>query len=161
MVAMADADLSTPKGRGRKAIPLILGLVLALAGAGGGYLAVSQGLLPWQGRESTHEGAVHVADNIAFVAMEPLIVNLPVQAGGRYLRFTAQLEVPADSVSAVNHVMPRITDVLNGYLRAVTPADLSDASGMMRMRGMMLRRVQAVAGEGNVRNILIMELVVN
>ncbi|WP_273691449.1 flagellar basal body-associated FliL family protein [Ketogulonicigenium vulgare] len=160
MVALADAQSSAPKGRG-KMLSMIVAGVLGLAGAAGGYLAVAQGLVRLPGGEAPVAAAFSAPEPVSFIAMEPLIVNLPTASAGRYLRFTAQLEVPAASAPEVERVMPRITDVLNGYLRAVTPADLADASGLMRMRGMMLRRVQAVAGEGNVRNILVMELVVN
>ena len=56
---------------------------------------------------------------------------------------------------------PRILDVLNGYLRAVEVAELEDPSALVRLRAQMLRRIQVVAGEGRVNDLLISEFVLN
>jgi len=56
---------------------------------------------------------------------------------------------------------PRIVDVLNGYLRAVTFAEMADPNALARLRGQMLRRIQVVTGEGRVKDLLIMEFVLN
>ena len=77
------------------------------------------------------------------------------------MRFSAQLEVPPDRVIEVEGIKPRIVDVLNGYLRAVETADLEDPAALVRLRAQMLRRVQIVAGEGRVSDLLIMEFVMN
>lgn len=98
---------------------------------------------------------------VAFVALDPLIVNLSGQAGRQYLRFSAQLEVAPEFLSEIQALRPRIIDVLNGYLRAVQPADLEDPTALMRLRAQMLRRVQIVAGQDRVRDLLIMEFVIN
>ncbi len=52
-------------------------------------------------------------------------------------------------------------DVLNGYLRAVDVPALEDPSSLIRLRAQMLRRVQIVTGEGRVRDLLIIEFVLN
>jgi flagellar FliL protein len=57
--------------------------------------------------------------------------------------------------------MPRILDVLNGYLRAIDIAQLEDPSALLRIRAHMLRRIQIVTGEGRVRDLLITEFVLN
>jgi flagellar FliL protein len=57
--------------------------------------------------------------------------------------------------------MPRVVDVLNGFLRAVDVTDLEDPAALLRLRAQMLRRVQIVTGEGAVRDLLVMEFVVN
>ena len=70
------------------------------------------------------------------------------RGGGRYLRFSAQLEVAAADVEEVTLLSPRVLDVLNSYLRAVETADIEDPAAMARLRAQMLRRVQLVTGEG-------------
>ena len=50
-------------------------------------------------------------------------------------------------------IMPRVTDVLNGYLRAVEVRDLEDPTALSRLRAQMLRRVQMVSGEGRVLDL--------
>ncbi len=52
-------------------------------------------------------------------------------------------------------------DILNGYLRAVDVRDLEDPSALIRLRAQMLRRIQIVTGEGRVKDLLIMEFVLN
>ena len=58
-------------------------------------------------------------------------------------------------------LMPRILDVLNGYLRAVEVSQLDDPTALIRLRAQMLRRVQIVTGEGRVRDLLVTEFVLN
>lgn len=175
MTTAADpAGIAAPKKSSR--LPLILGIVLAVAGGGGGFMAVRMGLL--SGTDAAKEGdgdggtAVQAAsgqggvamppmESAAFVPLDPILVNLPSQTGQRYLRFTAQLEVAPEHQAEVSGVTPRIVDVLNGYLRAVELSDLEDRSALTRLRAQMLRRVQVVTGAGRVRDLLIMEFVLN
>lgn len=164
MSTPADPPEPAPK-KGSK-LPLIIGLVLALAGGGGGFFAVQSGMLG--GDSGTEEEAEvapaeseDAAEAVAFVAIDPLIISLPSAAGRDHLRFAAQLEVSPDHVAEIEAIKPRIVDVLNGYLRAVELAELEDPTALMRLRGQMLRRVQVVAGEGKIKDLLIMEFVLS
>jgi flagellar protein FliL len=165
MTAAADpAEADAPKKKSK--LPLILGVVLALVGGGGGFMAVKMGLLGGGSAEEPAEDAAELAalppmTPATFVALDPLIVNMPNQSGRQFLRFSAQLEVAPEYAAEVESVKPRIVDVLNGYLRAVEVADLEDPTALMRLRAQMLRRVQVVTGEGRVRDLLIMEFVLN
>jgi flagellar protein FliL len=153
-----------PKKKGGK-LGLVLGLVTALVLGGGGFYAVHSGLLlaPQDASESKTVGpALPLAGplpGVAFVAVDPLVVNLGPAGAGRHLRFRAHLEVNAEHVADVTLMLPRVTDVLNGYLRAVDMTELSDPMALQRLRAQMLRRVQVVTGEGRVRDLLIMEFV--
>ena len=152
------------KKKGGK-LPLILGLVLALVGGGGGFMAVQMGLLGG-GAEDAHgeEMAKAVPDPlapVAFVPLDPVVISLPGSGSRAHLRISAQLEVPPEQQAEVESIKPRIVDVLNGYLRAVDLADLEDPAALMRLRAQMLRRIQVVAGEGRVNDLLIMEFVLN
>lgn len=163
---MSDADGAEEDAPKKKSkLPLILGVVLALAGGGGGFFAVQSGLLfasedPDAKHEKSEE-AIAALPPISFVALDPLVVSLASGGPHTHLRFAAQLEVVPDYQSEVETLKPRIVDVLNGYLRAVDPAELADAQILARLRGQMLRRVQVVAGEGRVKDLLIMEFVLN
>jgi flagellar protein FliL len=57
--------------------------------------------------------------------------------------------------------MPRITDALNTYLRALEARDLQQPAATVWLRAQMLRRIQLVTGEGRVRDLLITEFVFN
>ncbi|MBI1417351.1 MAG: flagellar basal body protein FliL [Limimaricola sp.] len=164
MTTAADPVPPAPK---RSRMPLLVGLVLAIVGGGGGFVLM-QGTLPFGGTHGTTEAAASSTDapsapvvKTAFVALDPLVVSLSGAGQQRFLRFSAQLEVAPDKVDAVTAVKPRIVDVLNTYLRAVEMADLEDPTGLVRLRGQMLRRIQIVTGEGQVKDLLIMEFVLN
>lgn len=164
---MADQEENEGETPAKKSkLPLILGLVLAIAGGGGGFYAVQSGLLlGGESKEAEHAGDSHetpeVADmpDIAFVPVEPLVISLAEQ--GSHLRFRAQLEVRSAYKSEVEQLMPRVVDVLNNYLRALEAEDLAETTTLTRLRAQMLRRIQIVTGGGRVNDLLIMEFVLN
>ncbi len=169
---MTDAVAEPEEGvKGRKR-GVILWAILAVFGAGIGFAAVHFGLVPigvapaaeMAGKAEKGKAADIVAESPApgaFVPIEPITVSLIGDRRIRQLRFRAQLEVEPAEVEEVTRIMPRIVDVLNGYLRALEPADLSEPAILVRLRAQMLRRVNIVAGNGRVRDLLIMEFVMN
>lgn len=163
-----DAEITDESGdespkKGSK-LPLILGIVLAVLGGGGGFMAVQMGLIGGSSEAEVAIEEVPAAEelpDLAFVPMETLVINLPQGASAQHLLFTAQLEVEPGYADEVTDLMPRIVDVLNGYLRAVRLSELEDPTALIRLRAQMLRRVQVVVGDGRVRDLLIMEFVLN
>lgn len=154
-----------PEKSGKKG--LALGVILALAGGVGGYFITASGLLPIGGAEmakdmkKTDKAAIAKAlPDVAFVDLQPVIVSVNT-GDSRHLKFHAQLEVNAGYAADVEMLKPRIMDVLNSYLRAVDLSDLEDSLALMRIRGHLLRRIGIVTGEGRVRDILVMEFVLN
>ncbi|MDX8346406.1 flagellar basal body-associated FliL family protein [Cognatiyoonia sp. IB215446] len=154
-----------PTKKGSK-LPLLIGLALAVIGAGSGFFAVQTGLLggATEATEKAVEETKEVAEalpSVAFVAIDPLVISLPGNGVRHHLRFSAQLEVAPDHVADIEAIKPRIVDVLNGYLRAVDLDELEDPTALMRLRGQMLRRVRVVTGEKRVNDLLIMEFVLS
>lgn len=140
---------------------LIVGLVLALIGAGGAFFTVNSGML--FSAESEHDVAAPEQHTeqlpaISFVPIPPIVVTVG-PAGSRQLRFRAEVEVAPERTEDVAMLMPRILDVLNGYLRAVDLAELENPASLIRLRAQMLRRIQIVTGTGHVRDLLITEFV--
>lgn len=170
--AVAEAtDAEASKGSIGK-MGLVIGLALALAGGGGGFLAVRSGLLPLGAKSADdhHEsaaddghGAPHsaVAGDTGFVEIAPITISLHDSTVADFLRFRMQLEVASSAIREVEHLRPRIVDLLNGYLRALKPEDFEDPLILPRLRSQILRRVQIVAGAGMVHDVLIMEFVLN
>lgn len=163
----ATADTSESAAKPRK-LAYALWLILALTGAAGGYYAVHAGLVPVlfgdrpAGAESPGHGVPHAAtEATAFVAIDPIMITLTDGGGSEHLRFRAELEVAAGEAAEVTRLMPRIVDVLNGYLRALEHGDLRDSEALIRLRGQMLRRIGIVVGPDRVRDLLIMEFVLN
>ena len=165
---MTDAtaeQAETPEKSGKKGI--IIGVILALVGAAGGYFLTTSGMLPFGGKPATGEAmekdagvSVKALPQVGFVDLPPVIIS--VNAGdSRHLKFHAQLEVNSSQIADVEKMKPRIMDILNGYLRALEVSDLEDSLALMRIRGHLLRRIEIVVGEGRVRDVLVMEFVLN
>ena len=184
MATNAETDQSPAKA---SKLPLLIGLVLALAGGGGGFYATYSGLLDslLGGGAAEASGAAPAAGHGApaadahgsapaeaghgesatgttgFVPVDPITVNLGPRGETRHLRFSAQLEVAPGAATEVQRLMPRILDVLNIYLRALDPYELEEPAALMRLRAQMLRRVQIVTGPGLVSDLLVIEFVFN
>ncbi len=157
-----ESDAETPIAK-RSKLPLVLGIVLMLGLGGAAFYAVWSGLILGH-PETTETAAPAVIESlpeIAFVPIEPMVVSLASEPGGRYLHFTAQVEVAKQNEQDMILILPRVQDVLNGYLRAVEVRDLEDPTALVRLRAQMLRRVQMVSGAGRVRDLLITEFVIN
>lgn len=162
---------ATPPPKSSK-LPLIIGLVLLLVFAGGGFFAVSQGLVPGLGAseqasakpaepDAKETGPESAVPEVAFVPLDPLIVSLQGADPPRFLRFGATLEVPLPSETDVMRLLPRITDALNSFLQAIDLQMVTDRDALLRLRVQMLHRVQLVVGQDRVRDVLISEFVLN
>jgi len=163
---MADEDdIEALEARKPSKLPLIIGLVLGLAGAGGGYFAVSSGMIlgpaDAQAALEPQPAGPDAIPDITFVDVQPMTISLNPAANNQHLIFRAKLEVPSQYESDVTLLLPRVVDVLNGYLRALEIGDLESPAALTRLRAQMLRRIQVVTGEGRVNDLLIMEFVLN
>lgn len=159
-----DAESEAPAKKSK--LPMIIGLVLALAGAGGGFFAVSSGLIlgtdmPMENETEEEPILVEPLNGISFIALDPLVINLRQNSRAAHLRFVAHLEVGQEYEADVMLLMPRVLDVLNNYLRAVDLEDLEKPGALVQLRAQMLRRVQIVTGDGRVNDLLVSEFVLN
>ncbi|TCL01435.1 flagellar FliL protein [Shimia isoporae] len=164
---MTDTNVETeetPKKASK--LPLIIGLALALIGGGGGFYAVYSGMLfgsePAAAEATAEsENAPDALPDVGYVALSPFIVSLTSDGPASLLRFAAQLEVPKEHLEEVERVKPRIVDVLNGYLRALSAEDIESPDALVQLRAQMLRRVQIVTGSERVLDLLVMEFVLS
>lgn len=160
---MAEAEApqdAAPKKKSK--LPLIIGLVLFLVLGGGGFYAVYSGMILGHATPEAHAAEGHDAvPEVAFVPIAPVTISLGKASENHHLRFTAQLEVTKETEEEVTSLVPRILDVLNGYLRAVEIAELEDPDALVRLRSQMLRRIQIVTGEARVRDLLVTEFVLD
>lgn len=176
------SDTATPDEiekptKGRKAA--VIGLFAAVVMAAAAFYVTYSGIFFGGGKDSTGAAGSNSAGStsghgeaiegvatsgesgVIFVQLDPLVISLGKFASSRHLRFQAYLEVEAGSASEVAHSVPRVLDVLNTYLRAISESELENPASMNRLRAQMLRRVQVVVGEENVRDLLITEFVLN
>ena len=139
---------------------LALGVIAALAFGGAGFYAVYGGFLNPEKTDSGEQGLeTAVLDDVAFVEMAPITISLPPGGPARHLRFVGQLEVDPARVEDVALLMPRVTDALNTFLRAVEVRDLERPASVPMLRAQMLRRIEVVTGGGMVRDLLIAEFI--
>ncbi len=158
----APAEDEQPKKKSK--LPLLIGLVLALAGGGGGFYATWSGMILGGEQDTAHAdetAKIKPGPDVSYVEVEPLVISMRAPSNAKHLKFRANLEVPTLARENVEKILPRVIDVLNSYLRALEPSDLEDPSALTRLRAQMLRRVQVVAGADNVNDLLIMEFVLN
>lgn len=160
MAEIENPQDAAPQKKSRK--PLLLGLVMALLLGGTGFYATWSGLILGHGAHDAHtQPKVGDLPDIAFVPVDPLVISLGSGPQVRHLRFTSQIEVAAPHAAEVQMLLPRIVDVLNGYMRAVEVTQLEDPAALVRIRAHLLRRIQIVTGEGRVRDLLVTEFVLN
>jgi flagellar FliL protein len=163
--AMTDVTAEVEEEAPKKKSPLILSLILALVGAGGGFFAVSSGLIlggdPEGGEAKEKAAVVKDLPDIAFVPLDPITIAIQRGQTLQHLRFRAEIEVEKQYQEDVAGITPRIADVMNSYLRAIDPEELSDPLALVKLRAQMLRRIQVVTGRGRVRDLLILDFVLN
>ncbi|MEL6365283.1 MAG: flagellar basal body-associated FliL family protein [Pseudomonadota bacterium] len=183
------AEAQTEEEPKKKGSPLILiSIVAALLLGGGAGAAVFMGLVPLGGEKSEksddhggkdkkdgHSGKagkgskgksapaydIQTVGDVAFVNLEPLIISLGPEANARHLRMTLSIETKSTGVGAVELMLPRVRDVLNTYLRAVEVSDLEDPAAMTRLRAQMVRRVRMVTPPDTVRDVLILDFILD
>lgn len=165
---MATADtIETEAGEPTKKpsrMGLILSVVLCLLGAGLGYFGVSSGFVPLSG-----DGSAKAKDrsdsvarpDVAFVDVPTLIVTLPQGTQNTHLRFAAQIEVPSKYQKDVEYLMPRIQDMMNGYLGALTAEDMEGPGALFKIRLHLFRRIVMVVGQGKANSLLVTEFILN
>lgn len=168
---MANTEI-TPEGTDqdkpgkRGVLGVIIGLVLALALGGAGFFAVYSGRILGSAMETAEgeekpQALPKSLPPVAFVPLDPLVISLGRSSSHDHLRFRAELEVVPGTEADVRALVPRVMDVLNSYLRAVEPSDLENPVSLIDLRAQMLRRIKLVVGEGRVKDLLVMEFVLN
>lgn len=162
-----DAEPAEDTAPKKSKLPLIMA-VLGLFLGGGGFYAVYSGMILSPPTEEELAAAEEAAaeesvplPKVAFVPVPPIIINVQGSTTSRHLKFLAQLEVNGGAEDEVTDVLPRIVDVMNGYLRAVDLGTLEERSALVQIRAQLLRRIQVVTGQGRVRDLLIMEFVLS
>ena len=161
------AEGEAPPPKKKKLLPLLLGLVLAAVLGGGGFYATYSGMLLGGGSKDAHaeagtdEHGEPATAGTVFVPIDPILVSLSRDDAPRHLRFRGQIEADASQQAAIVAVMPRILDALNSYLRAVSTEDLEKPTALIRLRAQMLRRIQLVVGDLEIRDFLVTEFVLN
>jgi flagellar FliL protein len=140
------------------AVPALL-LVVGGGGAGAYFF-----LVKGHGDEKTAktDEVPLTPPKVAFSDMQDILVNIQSSDGTpAYLKLGVSLELEDEEhKTAIQPLMPRITDQFQAYLRELRLDDLKGSAGVMRLKEELLRRVNAAAAPYKVRDVLLKEMIV-
>ena len=156
--AAGGAEPKTRLSKRRLLLFVILPLLLLLAGGAGYYYFF---IFAKKKEAAQAEKAPPPPKTFVFYNLPGFVVNLQSSAAGRasFLKVTISLELEsAADITAVQAVMPRVVDRVQGYLRELRPEDLRGTTALMRFRQEMLDRVRSAAPNAKVDDVLLQEL---
>ncbi len=171
--AEEDAGEASPDGLPRKKFSgkklvlfVILPLVLLIgAGAGVYFSGLLDSLLGKKEEQVEHaeeppKPDLHAAP--VFYDLPDMLVNLN-SSGKRpaFLKIKISIQLSkGEDQSAIEHVLPRIIDNFQVYLRELRLEDLKGSAGMYRLRQELLMRINAAAFPTKVKDVLFKEMLV-
>ncbi|MBP2311857.1 flagellar basal body-associated FliL family protein [Azospirillum soli] len=164
---LSTDGLPRKKFSGKKLVLFVILPLVLLIGAGAGvyFSGLLDSLL---GKKEEHaevpaepaQPDPHAAP--IFYDLPDMLVNLNA-AGKRpaflKIKISIQVSKPED-VPAVEHVLPRIIDNFQVYLRELRLEDLKGSAGMYRLRQELLMRISAAAHPVKVKDVLFKEMLV-
>lgn len=97
-----------------------------------------------------------------YLSLPNMVANIQSPDGrASYLKLKLTLECPDDdTVTALTENMPRINDVMQGFLRELRPEDLSGSQGNYQLRLEILRRINLVLAPHKINAVLIEEMLI-
>jgi flagellar FliL protein len=140
------------------AVPALL-LVLGGGGAGAYFFLFKSG----DAHQAKAEEEVPLTPpKVAFSDMQDILVNIQSNDGTpAYLKLGVSLELEnEEQKTALEPLMPRITDQFQAYLRELRLDDLKGSAGVLRLKEELLRRVNVAAAPYKVRDVLLKEMIV-
>lgn len=157
---MSDTTSTEPEARKRnRLMGGIVGLLLMCLAGAGTYLVTSGRLSSGNSAETkSKDGAF---SDVGFIPLQPLTVAIGASSDRRFLRFRGELEVDKRFQAEIETLIPRVIDVLNTYLQSLELKEIESPSSLLALRSQMRRRVDLVVGGDRVKDLLIMEFVVN
>lgn len=101
-------------------------------------------------------------DGVTYVTLPDILSNMQSASGkASYLKLKLTLEcTDAEAVHALEVNMPRIDDVLQGFLRELRPEDLAGSQGNFQLRLEILRRINLVLAPNKIKAVLIEEMLI-
>ena len=140
------------------AVPALL-LVLGGGGAGAYFFLFKKSD---HTQEAKGEEVPLTPPKVAFSDMQDILVNIQSNDGTpAYLKLGVSLELEnEEQKTAMQPLMPRITDQFQAYLRELRLDDLKGSAGVLRLKEELLRRVNVAAAPYKVHDVLLKEMIV-
>ncbi|MFT3995764.1 MAG: flagellar basal body-associated FliL family protein [Asticcacaulis sp.] len=101
-------------------------------------------------------------DGITYFTLPDTLANIQSTTGkSTYLKLKLTFEVADhDTVELLQESLPRIDDVLQGFLRELRPEDVAGSQGNYQLRLEILRRVNLVIAPNKINAVLIEEMLI-
>ena len=98
------------------------------------------------------------SEDARYVALPEITANLSVGARPSFIKARIIVEAPNERAAIFERREGEIVDVLQEYIRQLTPRDLEGAAGFHRFRAGARRRIELLLGEDVVRDVYVVEL---
>lgn len=101
-------------------------------------------------------------DGVIYFTLPDTVANIQSPSGNAsYLKLKLTFECPdQDTADALTENLPRINDVLQGFMRELRPEDLGGSEGNMELRQEILRRINLVLAPHKINSVLIEQMLV-
>jgi flagellar FliL protein len=162
--ATDDEVVAPKKARiGRKMMLIIAAaLVLIIGGAVAAYLVFGRSDKAATEHHAKAEPAGEEGElGETFIEVPAMIVNLRSADGAARLIKLRLMLVPVNAAAGprVTAQLPMIIDSFQPFLRELRAEDLAGSAAVFRIKEELLLRANAVTGAGNVKDVLIQELI--
>ena len=159
--AEGETAVATKPPRFSKKLKIIIGAAVLLLIIGG----VAAVMFFPKGEKEEHAAAPaeggHGEDAATYIDAPAMVVNLRGADGtARFLkiRFTLVPE-SADKVEEIKAKLPAVVDAFQPFLRELRPEDLAGSAAVFRIKEEMLVRANEALGKGEIKDILIQDLI--
>src|ERR1700677_890180 len=142
----AGADAAPKKGLAKflskKMLTIIVPVLLLVIGGGGAGAYFFLIKKSDKNQEAKADDMPLTPPKVAFSDMQDILVNIQSNDGTpAYLKLGVSLELEDDAQkTAIQPLMPRITDQFQAYLRELRLDDLKGSAGVLRLNRSLLRR---------------------
>jgi flagellar FliL protein len=150
-----------PTGAKTSKIVLML-LVLNLGASGfGTFKAVTAKPHPAPPSEAKRETNDKIEVTGPVIALDPFVVNLDEPGQSRYLKVTMQLElIKAEAQTVIEKNKQVIRDAVLSYLSGLKLADTLGVAAKDKLRTDVMKKLEEIVGEHQVRRMFFQEFVV-
>ncbi len=95
-------------------------------------------------------------DGVKYFKMPDVIANIQSPDGhASYLKLKLTFECDDDTADLLMDDMPRVNDVLQGFMGELRPDDISSSAGDMQLRQEILRRINLILAPHKINAVLI------
>jgi len=98
-------------------------------------------------------------DGITYYTLPDVVANIESPDGhASYLKLKLTFECPdEDTVDLLDESLPRVNDILQGFMGELRPEDLSSSAGDYQLRLEILRRINLILAPHKIKAVLIEE----